>query len=1270
MEKVGAALVIGGGVAGMQAALDLADSGLKVYLLEKERYIGGTMAKLDKTFPTNDCAMCTINPRLVTIAKHYNVEIITGATLEEISGEKGNFTVRIKKKARYINDDRCTGCSLCAEVCPVEIKSSYEYGLANKRAAYRDYPQAVPSTFAIDKRSAAPCKRACPFDISVQGIIALMSKGRNKEAYDLILNSMPLPSFCFELCSNPCETKCRKGAFDSVISIRVLKKFLKSLFDGKGEPVVKIEKRIKNKKVAVIGSNTAGIFAAFHLINEGYDVTVINKDDSFMDDTLSDALLDDSAKGLLGRDIDALKSEFAVTVDASADPAALLDNGYDYVVVADGQSAIVTDDSDYKTDNPSLFSAAGSISGLDNFMDRAQEGLNLALSLIRNCEDRPVAVKRLTGKAKITAPGKLPAYDEASAKAESDRCLNCAICSECNECIKVCKVYAIEHDMPKEITDELNVGAVIVSSGFELYDADRKKEYGHDRYPNVLSSLEFERMLNASGPFMGHIQRISDKKEPKKIGWIQCVGSREQENPFCSSVCCMYATKETIIAKDHMPDLECHIFYTDIRAFSKGFDEYYNRARGIGVKYTRCRPSSLKENPFNRNVIVNYQSDDDELKSEEFDMVVLSCGLQPPRDTKVLAKKLSLETNEFGYLKSDKYQPLDTNVDGIYACGTILEPKDIPDSVTQASGAAARALVTLSEAKGQLVKKKVYPKERDVAEEEPRIGVFICHCGRNISGVVDTTAVAKYAKKLENVVYSDEFLYSCSSDSMESIKEIIKRENLNRVVIAACSPRTHEPLFQEMMMEGELNPFLFEMANIRGQCSWVHSKEPEKATQKSKQLVQMAVSRTRLLKPLYKQSYGLTHTAVVIGGGVAGMTAALNFANQGYKVDIIEISDALGGNVRHIHYTIEGADPKKYLQSLIDEVNDNDNINVRLNTEITKASGFLGNFELEVAQAGAAGEISAGVIVVATGGVEYSGDDYLFGKDDRVITQRELEKRIGSGKSLGGGDIVMIQCVGSRNEEFSGCSRICCTNAIKNAIRLKEESPDKRVFILYRDIRTYGFREPYFTRARELGVIFIRFDENTPPVVANDGGLTVTVRDEMLKREIVFTPGLVVLSMGIRPSLHSEKLSKILKIPLDSLGFFLEAHMKLRPVEFGADGLYLAGLAHFPKFINESISQACAVVAKGTTILSKHKLSLGGIISVVEEEKCAACLTCVRFCPYHVPRIIDGVAKIEPSQCQGCGICASECPAKAIQLQHYTDDQMLAKCEHFMLEAK
>ena len=849
---------------------------------------------------------------------------------------------------------------------------------------------------------------------------------------------------------------------------------------------------------------------------------------------------------------------------------------------------------------------------------------------------------------------------------------------------------------------------------------------------------------------MGKILRPSDKMPPKNIAWIQCVGSRETERDYCSSVCCMYATKQAILVKEHLKEAECQIFFIDLRAHGKGFDEYCLRAEKSGVIYTRCRPSSVKEIPGSKNLRVQYETADGKILSRDFDLVILSCGIVPRSDFKEVADKFGFNLEKFNFCSVNKWTPLETSRKGIYGCGPFVEPKDIPETVIQASGAASKSIELLADERNTLVREKEYPVEIDVSKEEPRIGVFVCRCGTNIGGVIDVPNVVEYVKKLPNVVYAEENLYTCSADTLEKIKVKIKEEKLNRVVVTSCTPRTHEPLFQEALREGGLNPYLFEMANIRDQCTWVHMKEPEKALKKSKSLAKMAISRARLINPLYKLSLDINKEALVIGGGVAGMVTSLRLANQGFKVNLIERDGELGGNLRNIKYTVEGDDPQEFLRGLIEDVRNNKNINLFLNTEIESFSGFVGNFKAKIksnsspspdkivnpdrrgfptpsmrdknvppAGNGGTREIACGIAVVATGGVEYRGKEFGYGTNGKIITQLELEEKIYKetftgeipssyeehvGQPFRGAlskaealpykdssdaevknskEIVMIQCVGSRNDERPYCSRVCCTQAVKNALKIKEINPQAKIFILYRDIRTYGLKEKYYTKAREKGIIFIRYDKEKPPevkeVASNElkdqvaagfslRNLQVKVFDPLLGEEIELQPDILVLSMATLSHPENTRLAPLLKVPLTKENLFLEAHMKLRPVDFASEGIFLCGLAHYPKFTEESIAQAEAVASRANTILSKKQLSVGGSVAVVNEDLCATCLTCVRVCPYNVPKVLDRAAHIEVVSCQGCGTCASECPNKAIQLLHYTDEQVYAEAENFEVE--
>jgi heterodisulfide reductase subunit A len=826
----------------------------------------------------------------------------------------------------------------------------------------------------------------------------------------------------------------------------------------------------------------------------------------------------------------------------------------------------------------------------------------------------------------------------------------------------MCKAGAIEYNQDEEL-EKINVGSIILAPGFDEFDPRVKKEYGYGLYKNVVTSIEFERLLSATGPTAGMVLRPSDYEIPKKVAFIQCVGSRDEQcgKSYCSSVCCMYAIKESIIAKEHTEGLDCKIFYMDIRTFGKEFEDYYNRAQDeYKIEFQRSRPASIREDPETRNVFLSYV-EGDELKEEEFDMVVLSVGFDAPADAKALSEKLGIELNEHDFAQTKKFSPLSTSKEGIYVCGAFSSPKDIPDTVAQASGAAGKASELVASERGKMVAKLEAIPEKDVKLEGAKIGVFVCHCGINIGGVVDVPAVVEYAKTLPNVTYTEHNMYTCSQDTQERIKEMAKEHDLNRVIVASCTPRTHEPLFQSTISEAGLNPYLFEMANIRDQCSWVHMHEHEAATDKAKDLVRMAVAKSRLLEPLKKATLDVKRSGLVIGGGISGMTAALGLANQGYNVYLVEKTSELGGNLRHLRYVLSDEDPQKEMNDMITKVDAHKNIEVFKSAKILSISGYVGNFKTKVLFENKEKELDHGVVIVATGALEYEPREYGYGTDERIVTQFEFEKLLIEEK-FKGKNVVMIQCVGSRGEKVPYCSRICCTTAIKNALKVKEKDPDARVYILYRDIRTYGFREDYYRKAAEMGIVFVRYDVDfKPKVKVERGRLNVSAKEPNLDGDLKLEPDIVVLSVANVPDPHNEDLSKSLKVPLSKDGFFLEAHMKLRPVDFATEGVFLCGSAHSPKFIDECISQAEAVVSRACTILSKEYLEAEGVISAVDPAKCSGCETCIMICPYDaIEKDEKGKARVMELLCKGCGSCVAACRAGAIQQRCFSDEQILS----------
>jgi len=992
MEKIGSVLVIGGGIAGMQTSMDLADSGFKVYLAESTMSIGGVMSQLDKTFPTNDCAICILAPKLVATGRHENITLLINTNIEKIEGEAGNFSVELKQKTLLLDEEKCTGCGVCARECLVEAIDFFNEGFSNRAAISVKFPQAVPLKFSIDQE----------------------------------------------------------------------------------------------------------------------------------------------------------------------------------------------------------------------------------------------------------------------------------ICIGCGFCKGVCKAKAIDYTLEDKFTT-LNVGAIVLALGFDEYDPSLTQQYGYSKYLNVVTSIEFERILSASGPHSGLILRPSDGIIPRKIAFLQCVGSRDKKRgaEYCSSVCCMYTAKEAVIAKEHMEIIEPTIFSMDVRAVGKDFDKYIERAQDeYGIRYIRSRISDVKEISETKDLLLHFENEEGKVVSEIFNLVVLAVGALPHHSTKELAKKLNIELNEYGFCKTKPFSPVESSKEGIYVCGMISEPKDIPETVVEASAAAGAVNILLSDVRNTLVTEKELPKEIDISGEPPRIGVFVCHCGINIGGVVDVPEVVEYASQLPDVIYTERNLYTCSADTQTNMKERIKEHNLNRVIVASCTPRTHEPLFQATIREAGLNKYLFDLANIRDQCSWVHMHEPGEATEKAKDLVRMAIAKARKLVPLQEQQVEVIHKGMIIGGGVAGMTAALNLANQGFEVFLVEKSQNLGGFSNNIYQTIENYNVQEFIKNLIKKVNDHKLINVFLNAKISSIEGYVCNFtsKINYGQEKQRKEFRHGIIILATGAHEYQpkNGEFLFGEDNRVLLQSDLEKILYTEKEKINdlNSIVMIQCVGSRNEDNPYCSRMCCSEAIKNALKAKEINPNLNITVLYRDIRTYGFKEKYYNLARERGVIFLRYRDDKPPEIKlENSNLSIYITKPDIG-DIKMNADLVALSVGIvADGKANENLAKMLKVPTNDDNFFLEAHVKLRPSDFATDGIFLCGTARGTATIRESIAQAMSAASRATTILSKDILITEGVISKVDPALCIGCNRCAEVCSYGAVGVKyeEGlmISEVNPLLCKGCGDCAAECPAEAITMSHF-----------------
>ena len=1007
----GSVLVIGGGIAGIQASLDLTEIGFKVYLVEKTPSIGGRMAQLDKTFPTLDCSLCILAPKMVEVLRNPNIELMTYHEVQKVSGKPGDFNVTVLKKPRYIDEAKCKGCGDCATKCPkIEAPNIFDMNLGKRKSVYIPFPQAVPPIYLIDS----------------------------------------------EMCLK------------------------------------------------------------------------------------------------LTRDV-------------------------------------------------------------------------------------------------------------------------------CGVCQKVCEAEAIDFDQKPQNVN-LNVGAIVVATGFDMARESLSSRWGL-HYKNVITALEYERILCASGPFGGHVLRPSDEEEPETIAFIQCAGSRDlhEKVPYCSSVCCTYVAKEAIITKEHSKNSNCFIFRHDIRAYGKNFYEFTQRAQDeYGVKYFHSKISKIEEDKETNDLLLRYEDlQIGLLNNFRASLVVLATPLVPSKGTKELGKILNIDIDEYNFFKENShFNKSSSSKKGIFLAGFCQGPMDIPETVADASGVASQVAALLSSAKFSQIKEKVYeiPEKEVKLSEDPRIGVLICHCGINIGKYIEIPQVIDHIKKLDNVVYCEDNLYSCSSDSQVRIKEVIKEHNLNRFIVASCTPRTHEALFQETCQEAGLNKYLFEMANIRDQCSWVHMTEMELATDKAKDLIEMAVAKARLLRPQKESKLSVTPNALIIGGGVSGMTAALNIAKQGFQVYLVEKEKILGGllNDLYLLYPTQ-VDASTFVKEITEKVDKSENIQVFLEGKVQDVRGYVGNFDVSVIDSkNKINDLKVGIIIVATGGQELIpiNSPQYNRKNKNVITQLELEKKL-KNKDTSWLDEInrvgIILCTNARQKEgITYCSNICCATAIKNMNILREIKPNLEIVIVYRDFQMAKkeFEEYFYNRRKDA--ILLRYDFDKQPEITKltnkPERYEIKVFDTNLQDNIEFETDLIILSPPMIPSDNLEELAKMLKVPLDKNGFFLEAHAKLRPVDFATDGIFLCGCAHWPKHIQESITQANGAAGRASRFLSSDEITASGLVAEIDNELCVGCKVCLKLCPYNaISKSEEDEIVINKLLCKGCGVCGASCPERAIYVTHFTYEQLLSE---------
>ncbi len=1397
------------------------------------------------------------------VGRHPNIELLTNSEVVRVDGEAPDFKVKVRHKATYVDWDKCNGCGECPSVCPVQIDDEFNLDMSKREAIYRQYVQAVPNKFLIEKRGWPPCRYACPAGVNAQGYVALISQGKFQEALELERRDNPFPSVCGRVCTHPCESECKRKDMDEPLAIAQLKRFIA---DQEPEEKTLAEKpELTKERVAIVGAGPAGLSAAYFLARKSYRVTVFEATDkpggllywaiprfrlpkkSLKRDV--DYILDhgvelktgvalgkdfsvkelfnqefkaiflglgaakEKSMGIDGEDlqgvefcveflrkvntglrvtvgkkvavvgggnsaIDAVRTALrlgaekafivyrrsrkempaneeeileaekeGVKINYLTNPTRILGKGgrvagiecvkmrlgepdssgrrrpipiegseyvidVDQVIMAIGQSTDVSflqesdnfamtkwgtlkvDDDTLETNIAGVFAGGDVVLGPATLIQAIAQGKEAAESMdryIRGVDLKKGRQKKgklvtdieISEDIQVQAREKMPVleldkatksfdevalgFDTEQAQNEARRCLNCAGCSECLECVKACEPQAIVHDMIDDYID-LDVGSIVVTTGVDYLDPKEASEYGYKRYKNIYTSFELERILSEDGPTGGELALKKERKGPLRFAFIQCVGSRNMRRDinYCSRICCMNTIKDSLVLKEHYPDAEIVVFYIDIRAFGKGFEEFFNRSLEKGVKYLKGKPSKVIDDGHG-DLAVHYEDEEGRSNQMTFDAVCLASALIPSKGCRELAEVLGVEIDEDGFFKNTEpaIEPLESTREGILVCGCATGPKDITDSIAEASGAAVKAACFLKGHELEIEKPEIEPVD---VSGPPRVGVFVCHCGPNISRVVDVKEVAEYAKTLPDVVFVEDYSFACSETAQRQIQERVAEHKLNRVVVAACTPKTHEPSFQDSLVMVGLNPYLFDIANIRNQCSWVHQKEPEKATEKAKELVRMSVARVRKLTPLFMKELPVNRDVAIIGAGITGLRCGIDLLTRGFTVRLIEKNAEPGGLVRSLSSIYPSfKSGKEIIEKLIKEFQERGG-EIISSADLVDVTGYVGSFQAKLKVKDTETEFTAGAVVLATGASLYEPEKrYGHEKFPNVITNMELEQRILSGDFKDIKSVAFVQCVGSRGDEGNpGCSRYCCQAAIKEAIYLRGKDID--VTILNRGVRVYSKgAERMYRKARELGVLFLPY-ESEPEITGTDRAETITVPSVDLDADIAIPVDLIVLSVGMVPAEDSLRLSELFKVPRGSDKFFLERHSKFGPVETTVEGVFLCGCCQFPQDIGDSISQASAVASKVAALLSHDKITLAPITASVIEEYCRGCGRCAEVCEFHAIEIVEKengifVAQVNEALCKGCGTCVPACPTGAIDLKHFRSEQIEAQLE-------